>query len=105
MSETLKKFLAEWLEWAEAGAPEHEALDRSLGLCANLGFWVTENILEIPGDMCDTVEAEFSALLVAEFGDNYMYPFGGDEYIQAARLGTQHLNEARLAWVREQLGK
>lgn len=105
MSETLKKFLSEWLAWAEAGAPEHEAFDRRYGLCADLGFWLTENIMVIPDEEADDVEVEFGRLLSAEFGDEYMYPFGRVDYLVRGNNGTQHLNEARLAWARKQLGK
>jgi hypothetical protein len=105
MSEALKKFLSEWLEWAESGAQGHEAFDRSFGLCANLGFWLTENILDIPWEEADTAEREFGRLLHDEFGDEYMYPFGRVDYLVRGNNGTQHLNEARLAWARKQLGK
>lgn len=105
MGETLKKFLSEWLEWAEAGAPLHEAFDEHYGLCANLGYWITENCLTLTEEEADTAEEEFALLQAAEFGDECLYPFGRTEYLVASDRGTQHTNEKRLAWVRKQLGK
>lgn len=90
LSPELRKFLTDWLEWAENGAPDLRPFLRLLGLCSN----APENILE-----------ELQALFEREFGDNANYPFGGRAHYWS-NLGarTQHLDPARLAWVRAKLG-
>lgn len=95
MSETLKMFLSEWLAWAEAGAPEHKTFHPWSGLCFMLIRWGASS----------KVQWEFSDLLIDTMGDDE-YPFGG-QYIfdQDNHNRAMHLNEARLSWVREQLGK
>lgn len=95
MSETLKKFLSEWLAWAELGAPEHKTFQPWSGLCYTLIRWGASS----------KVQCEFANLLIDTLDDDE-YPFGGQKIFDHDNHNqTMHLNEARLAWVREQLGK
>jgi hypothetical protein len=88
----LRQFLADWLAWAEAGAPEHPNFGRSNGLCV-LAHYARGEILH---DLRKQLRASF---------EETPYPFGGSrEFSQRAFDRTQHLNPARLAWVRQQLG-
>jgi hypothetical protein len=90
-SPELRAFLAAWLAWAEGGAPNKEPFDRSVGLCLNM-----------PREL----KQEFKSLRISDFPSDWVYPFGGSEhYDKAEKKRTQHLNPARLAWVREVLGR
>lgn len=89
ISPELRAFLAEWLDWAENGAPPHDAFSKSAGLCSCALWW--EGSLSARED------------LLAFFGDD-CYPFGGKHaYYDAVHLCTQHLDPNRLAWVRATL--
>lgn len=100
MTNEMREFLTAWLSWAEGGAcKDHEygnIFRPYTGLCAALDYWT------------DVVPLYW---LIEEFGDmldddglDTEYPFDTEEsYSEAARLGTHHLNPARLAWVRSKL--
>jgi hypothetical protein len=89
MTPALRQFLADWLAWAEAGAPEHPVFVRGRGLCGcafNYGGYMLRHEVR-------------KAL------DFVTYPFGGgNEFHIRMEDRTQHENPARLAWVRHQLG-
>lgn len=102
MTKEMREFLTAWLAWATSGGvKDHEygnIFRPYTGLCAALDYWT------------DVVDVPFY-LLIEELGDmldadelDTEYPFDTEEsYSEAARLGTQHLNPARLAWVRAKL--
>lgn len=90
MNDKLKQFLAEWLAWAEADAPEHPVFTARFGLCYNLAQW-------------SGLDYEL-AFELAEIFNGDSYPFGEYKYNLDCMNNTQHRNPARLAWVRKQLG-
>lgn len=87
ISPELRRFLRDWLAWAEAGAPDgspHDFCDVA-GLCSNC-CWYFPEAVDHP--------AYFE--LTSMFKDGY--PFGGcDEYYSGR---PHHTNPQRLAWVR-----
>lgn len=89
----LRAFLADWLAWAEDGAPfrGHDDFRPYMGLCGNSdkrGHSVTMDLRQAFEDD----------------GICLYYPFCTDEeYEEMTDDDTQHLCEARLAWVREKL--
>jgi len=88
MTPALRQFLADWLAWAEAGAPEHPVFHRRGGLCV----------------LASRVSYYLNSELEDVF-DEIFYPFGGYEEYHRRRIDeTQHENPARRAWVRQQLG-
>lgn len=92
MSPELRKFLAEWLEWAEAGAPEHPHFRRWCGLCKASECWSRESYLR-----------DELTLLFDRQGLDDTYPFGETSYRYARETERQHRSPTRLAWVRKQL--
>lgn len=100
MSPQLKQFLAEWLAWAEGGAPDHPAFQRWCGLCNNLTEW------HFLGDRASRepyAGPELKRLLALEF-ENTGYPFGGGaRYLRDMTRNEAHRNVARRKWVRKQL--
>lgn len=109
MSDNLKAFLREWLDWAEAGAPdsaEHternpNRFDSRYGLCGNTCEF-EELSLDVHPDDTGDLEVELSGLFEAQ-GLHRGYPFGQDAYDVDTERGTQHRNTNRLLWVRTQL--
>lgn len=96
--DTVKRFLAAWLSWAEDGAVVHGFMDPTVGLCSNLAQWChTHNIR---GTARLGLMALFKSVLP---GRDKMYPFGKVEYARDLKNKSQHTNEKRLAWVREML--
>lgn len=102
MSDELRKFLQEWLAWADAGGvmdDEHVNLFSNYsGLCDNAWRYSF-----IKGIKAGSLEYEVkAALYTTRFSGDY--PFGGRKlFYQESDNGTTHLNEARLNWVRRQL--
>lgn len=89
MTPALRQFLSDWLAWAEAGAPEHPVFTRFWGLCFCAHKY---------GGVPLGIEIEIMS-------GPKRFPFGGPKDFQRRMdEGTQHLNPARLAWVRQQLG-
>lgn len=101
MSDLLKSFLSAWLDWVEAGACEAQPFQRGHGLCANFDSWLDESCTDhdvIDGEIADLLE------LFASEGLSEAYPFDSrDSYISAHERREQHLNEARIAWVRSKV--
>lgn len=88
MDKQVLAFLKEWLAWAEAGGPEHEAFKRDFGLCVNADEWGGVEL----GDYFEDVIFDVSD-----------YPFGLQEYEDRAVSQTQHECPKRLAWVRNKI--
>jgi hypothetical protein len=99
VSELLKKFLAEWLEWAEGGAEDCKPFDRSIGLCTSYHDWLFRRSgFEEVG-----ARKQLEFLFISD-GLDKSYPFGGEEeYWDALEHDRQHLNPQRLAWVRSKV--
>lgn len=95
--DTLKRFLSEWLEDAEADVGGNV---RWVGLCGNFREWADNQGMH-PYDSWGLAD-----MLCSLFpkGRSKLYPFGGhNRYTQDTHMQTHHKNEMRLAWVREQL--
>lgn len=93
ISKALKAALQAWLDDATSGSPSYDV--RTVGLCSNL------NWTQGP-DVCN----EFKQAIIYEFGEEARSnPFHTDydAYCVDRRNETQHLNQARLAWVRAKL--
>ena len=86
MTPELRAELTAWLDWTESGAPGGGRFNRRSGLCVKVSTHLRR---------------ELKALLP----EGSSYPFDRDNYWRRADDGTQHLDPARLAWVREQLGR
>ncbi len=82
-----RKFLREWLEWAENGAPECLVFRRHSGLCPVASWYDDRNNTSTRKDL----ERAF---------EHRSYPFGGAQYGKRCVSRTQHLDPNRLAWVR-----
>lgn len=83
----LERFLTDWLDWAEAGAPNgnpHDFCDVA-GLCSNCRWY-------FEGGMLSPAWRELEALF------DCGYPFGGHDEYYSGR--PHHTNPQRLAWVR-----
>ena len=100
MTQTMREFLTAWLTWAEdpdahdytAGGP----FKKRSGLCANLDEF-------LGGISSYKLLDELHMLLDAD-GLDTIYPFDTERSYDAAFCNrTQHLNPARLAWVRSKL--
>lgn len=98
MSPELQQFLREWLNWAEAGVPDHDVFLPNYGLCTNSDHWGVTHHCHIRDELQNALADEFN-------GDD-CYPFGGGPYLYERESidETHHLNPTRLAWVRGKLG-
>jgi len=100
MSKEMRDYLAAYLAWVESGAPDQAPFRRAFGLCSNVDFVYPSGTAE-----GDRVSVELSEAFAACALDPD-YPFGGySVYWDAHMKGTQHENEHRLAWIREQLNR
>lgn len=98
MSEDLKNFLQEWLEWAE-GRNEKAQFSAGAGLCHNYFKWCLAE--KVPN--LSSRKHEVTDILVKDGLDQH-YPFGGFHTYDNERFWkTMHKNPERLAWVRKQL--
>jgi len=100
VSALLKQYLVEWLEWAEADAPNHDLFTRRVGLCSNLVFWSAS----LDGEIRYALEKELDRMFAVD-GLDVCHPFGFDEYVGARRLENQHLDPKRLSWVRSKVAQ
>lgn len=91
---TLKQFFQAYIDWVDAGAFEHPTFTRRYGLCMNLNLW---------SDYDEELRQELRGLFAQDFGTTYT-PFG-EHYDKEFRNSIMHLNEARINWVRKQLGE
>ena len=85
MTPELRKYLTDWLHWAENGAPKHWRFRKGKSLCQT-----------VPS----SVFFELRMTLCKELGSSHA-PFGKDFW----NSGNCHLNPARLAWVRMMIEK
>lgn len=99
VSEPLLAFLEDWLWWAKSPAtfPSGNVYSKRLGLCAALMKWCGFS----PFDrkylyLSEELESSFSAC-----GLDKSYPFGEQNFNLRIRGYDQHLDPARLAWVRK----
>lgn len=102
MTKEMREFLTAWLAWAEGGACKDRKYGNIFlphtGLCAALDYWT--DVVDVP--FYRLIE-ELGGMLGAD-GLDTKYPFDtAESYFEAASLGIQHLNPARLAWVRSKL--
>lgn len=99
MTQTMREFLTAWLAWAEDAADASDGIQfkKRTGLCSNITVFV--------GDFGEYYPLlnELHSMLSFD-GLNVTYPFDTeDSYELAFASRTQHLNPARLAWVRAKL--
>ena len=103
MSDHLKAFLSAWIEWVDAGAPNHNPFDRRLGLCVSFEYYL-EKIGVAEGDADDEIYG-----LTDVFGADRLsraYPFGGGElFYEESGADAMHLNPARISWVRQKVSQ
>lgn len=97
----LFNYLRDWRTWVNRGAPDCEPYSRGDGLCLSTDSYVFRYVRsECRQDTYVDLRAKLENALENDFGDNYRYPFGGEEkYKEEYQHETMHLNEARLAWV------
>ncbi len=100
---TLLGFFRDYLTWIDAGAPvPHDTFGRIFGLCSCLATWTKLALLS--KDDRSKLHLELGDRLQKDFPKDNMYPFGRSAEFFARQVAeTQHLNEARIAWVRKQI--
>lgn len=105
ISVELHTFLSEWLFWAENGAKSHPAFRRHTGLCCSLVLYILAEVRELVpalGKNLPDLSQELDLLLKrSRDTESTKYPFGKLAYDYHAATNTQHLDENRLAWVRD----
>ena len=102
MTKEMREFLTAWLDWATSGdvkGHKYGCIFRPYtGLCAAADYWTVDDgpaHYELISELGDMLEADGLAT---------DYPFDTPRsYDDAAGAGTQHLNPARLEWVRSKL--
>lgn len=95
MSDELKKFLTEWLEWAENDGTEGK-FDPQFGLCYNY--------CQFCGGYNSNAYAELAKMFKVDgLDDAYPFDKDGDAYEQDAIFSEIHKNPERRAWVRSKL--
>lgn len=90
MTPQMRKFLTDWLEWAESGAPLG-VFHSSFGLCLCASFYGG-----IP------LQRELRCMLVSD-GLDRCFPFGEYEYEYYGDRCEMHLDPQRLDWVRSKV--
>lgn len=89
ISKGLYRFFASWYAWATTTATEGSPYSRHSSLCYSVSSHQRE---------------ELQALLRLHFYADPIYPFGGARVFDIESLeGANHLNTARVAFVRERL--
>lgn len=103
LSDVTRQGLKAWLDWVEAGRPDHKAFRGSVGLCSMLNYWAFATFKR--GE--DDAVAQKIADDLCEAFDGEDYPFGGvHRYAYEQNLHKTHKtheNKHRLAWVRANL--
>ena len=105
MTKEMREFLTAWLDWATSANPatwdDGGPFRKDTGLCSNISVYLgdprhrSQLYYALYGELGDMLEAD---------GLGSAYPFDtGESYGAAFRESTQHLNPARLAWVRSKL--
>jgi hypothetical protein len=103
VSELLTRFLREWLEWAEGGAPENEIFTRRVGLCSSFSSWMRSKL--VPYRDGEKQYIALCGLFIADGLDD-SYPFNSPESYEVERNeSATHLNPKRLAWVRSKVAQ
>lgn len=95
-SPALLSFYRDWLEWAEADAPEGSpfGFTAGIGLCS-MSFWHAKySGHETPHKVESEINRQFR-----DAGKSAYYPFGEATYYRESENGTIHKNPKRLAWV------
>ena len=98
-SEELTLFYRDYLAWVEQGAENGAIFVRRSGLCNNLWRWLRNRT-----SYTDLLYGELVRELMMQFrsaGLYIMYPFNSSVLEYAAERSCHHLNETRMAWVRE----
>lgn len=98
---TIKQFLRDYLRWVEEGAPEGDSpFSRSYGLCGNLVLRCGELGLDHNATVDLAIELRD---LLPDDRESWISPFNGSliSYSEEVIESRCHLNEARIAWVRE----
>lgn len=97
----LFNYLRDWRTWVNRGADDCDPYDRGTGLCLSTDSYVFRYVRsECRQDAYVDLRAKLENALENDFGENYRYPFGGeDKYKEEYQHEMMHLNEARLAWV------
>lgn len=96
VSETLLMFLVEWLEWATTDDDaEDYRFQRYAGLCASYDRWCRQKGIWFRHARQEIVGAFRASGLDKD------YPFGKENYDARSLTSSQHLDPARLAWVRK----
>lgn len=104
-SAELTKFYRDYLAWVESGAPEHPVFDRDSGLCLQINRYTND---DIGNELADELENQF---IDAGLCDTFPFNGGGvwfggaglSNYLAESSAHTCHLNEARMAWVRDHI--
>lgn len=90
MSKTLKEFYCAYAAWFDVGAPNFKPFSRAAGLCTNLSVFTKSD------DAASEMKSQF-----VDAGLDPNYPFGGeDDYMGRSAARQQHLNLARIEWVK-----
>lgn len=95
---TLKDFYVAYAAWLDEGAPDTHYFEKRFGLCSNLATWIYATNAELDyARLVNELRKQFE-----DAGLCCQYPFGsGREYERMYATNTQHLNPARVAWVRK----
>lgn len=108
-SAMLTEFYKAYLAWIESGAPDRFPFSRGTGLCANLERFCGSKGLKY-SEINSLLDEQFN--LFANAGLSECYPFDDDDnegdqpgytYEIAANKREQHLNAARLNWVKSHI--
>lgn len=91
----LLKFLVGWLAWATGDAEGDYRFRRYAGLCTSYDRWCRQKGIW-SGEESEDLTGAFLAS-----GLDKNYPFGEENYDDCSLKYTQHLDQARLAWVRK----
>lgn len=97
-SNELSEFYKEYLEWVDAGVPEHQYFVTFTGLCSNFGYFA-----QYHGARDYTAFSEEMIKQFVDAGLNERYPFNRDYsgYNIEVYSDSIHLNPKRIAFVRE----
>lgn len=93
----LREFLVEWLEWATSEDPRNGKFRTYVGLCGCLSAWYYRSARNAIG--YSPIEALKVAFRESDLDPSY--PFGRENFMSGVKYDTQHLDPARLAWVRK----
>lgn len=102
MSSHLKQYLTDYLNWAEADAPPHDAFSPFHPLCGNARFWVRkENRITLGGEIDTEQMVDELQYMFDSDGLDIWYPFGEEKYFFECHSASHHRNPVRIEWVRQ----